>query len=114
MADGGYQGNRQVIMPDRRPRDGSELPAKQHELNTVRKRVHARVEHVFARMKWWNILRNCAANVTASSTYTRGIALRYNLWLVGPEDANSPAARMAPLPYHYGTAFSKAHTQSAQ
>jgi hypothetical protein len=58
MADGGYQGNQQVIMPYRRPCDGSGLPARQDELNTVRKRVRARVEHVFVHMKWWNILRN--------------------------------------------------------
>lgn len=59
MVDGGYQGNRQVIMPHRQPRDGSELPTWQHDLNTVHKRVRARVERAFAHMKWWNILRNC-------------------------------------------------------
>jgi DDE superfamily endonuclease/Helix-turn-helix of DDE superfamily endonuclease len=59
MADGGYQGNRQVIMPYRRPRNAGELPGWQVELNTVHKRVRARVEHTFAQMKWWNILRNC-------------------------------------------------------
>ncbi|MQY09242.1 hypothetical protein ACRB68_73570 [Actinomadura sp. RB68] len=37
MADGGYQGNQQVIMPYRRPRDGGELPAWQHDLNTIHK-----------------------------------------------------------------------------
>ncbi|WP_160574032.1 transposase family protein [Actinomadura physcomitrii] len=56
MAYGGYRGNRQVIMPYRRPRDSGELPAWQDQLNTVHKRVRARVEHVFARMKWWNTL----------------------------------------------------------
>ena len=59
VADGGYQENRQVIMPYRRPRDGSEPPAWQHDLNTVLKRVRAHIEHAFAHMKWWNILRNC-------------------------------------------------------
>lgn len=59
MADGGYQGNPRVIMPYRKPRNGGELLAWQVELNTVHKRVRARVEHAFAQMKWWNILRNC-------------------------------------------------------
>ncbi|MEU9869425.1 transposase family protein [Actinomadura sp. NPDC048021] len=59
IADSGYQGNRQVIMPYRRPRDGSKLPAWQHQLNIVHKRVRARLQHTFAHMTWWNILRNC-------------------------------------------------------
>ena len=57
MADGGYQGNREVITPYRKPGDGSELPAWKEELNTVHKRVRARVEHALAHMKSWNILR---------------------------------------------------------
>ncbi|NVI86568.1 transposase [Actinomadura sp. BRA 177] len=79
MADGGYQGNRQVIMPYRRPRDGGELAAWQHELNTVHKRVRARVEHAFAHMKWWNILRNCRRKRDGVHHATRGIALMHNL-----------------------------------
>lgn len=65
MADGGHQGNRQVITPYRRPSDGSGLPAWQHELNTVHKRVHAHIEYAFAHM------RSCAtaaADATASTT----------------------------------------------
>ncbi|QUH04196.1 transposase [Saccharopolyspora erythraea] len=59
MADGGYQGNREVIMPYRKPTDGSELPEWKDELNSVHKRVRACVEHALAHMKSWNILRNC-------------------------------------------------------
>ena len=79
MADGGYQGNRHVIMPYRRPRDGSELPAWQHELNTVHKRVRARVEHVCAHMKWRNILRNCRRKRDCVQHAAHGIALMHNL-----------------------------------
>ncbi|WP_435829142.1 hypothetical protein [Saccharopolyspora shandongensis] len=49
MADGGYQNNPSVIMPCRKPTDGSELPDWKEELNTVHKRV--RVEHALAHMK---------------------------------------------------------------
>ncbi|GAA2621313.1 hypothetical protein GCM10010411_66500 [Actinomadura fulvescens] len=45
-------------MPCRRGRDGGELLAWQDEVNTVPKKVHATIEHAFARLKWWNILRN--------------------------------------------------------
>jgi hypothetical protein len=48
MADGGYQGNPEVIMPYRKPADGSELPAWKTDLNTVHKRIRARVEHALA------------------------------------------------------------------
>lgn len=83
MADGGYQGNQQVIMPYRRPRDGSGLPTWQDELNTVRKRVRARVEHVFVHMKWWNILRNRRRKRDGVQYATRGIALMPNLAITG-------------------------------
>lgn len=41
MADGGYRGNPEVIMPYRKPGKGRALPAWQEELNTVHKRVRA-------------------------------------------------------------------------
>ncbi|MEU6038976.1 transposase family protein, partial [Actinomadura sp. NPDC047616] len=83
MADGGYQGNRQVIMPYRRPRDGGELPAWQEELNAVHRSVRARVEHAFAQMKLWNILRNCRRKRGGVYHATRGIALLRNLAMAG-------------------------------
>lgn len=44
-ADGGYLGNREVIMPYRKPGKGRTLPDWREDLNTVHKRVRARVEH---------------------------------------------------------------------
>lgn len=83
MGDGGYQGNPQVIMPYRRPRDGGALLAWQVELNAVHKRVRARVEHAFAQMKFWNILRNCRRKRDGVLHATRGIAVMRNLTLAG-------------------------------
>lgn len=57
IADGGYPGTGLVI-PHCRPADG-ELCDWKHEHNRSRKQVRARVEHVFARMKTWKILRDC-------------------------------------------------------
>ena len=80
MADGGYQGNSEVIMPYRKPRDGEPpLPQWKDDLNTVHKRVRARVEHAFAHMKSWNILRNCHRKRDGVWHATRGIALMRNL-----------------------------------
>jgi Transposase DDE domain/Helix-turn-helix of DDE superfamily endonuclease len=79
MADGGYQGNPGVIMPYRKPRDGSVLPEWKQQLNTVHKRVRARIEHAFAHMKSWSILRNCRRKRDGVYHATRGIALMRNL-----------------------------------
>ncbi|WP_435876307.1 transposase [Saccharopolyspora shandongensis] len=79
MADGGYQGNREVIMPYRKSGDGSELPAWKEELNSVHKRVRARVEHALAHMKSWNILRNCRRKRDGVWHAARGVALMRNL-----------------------------------
>jgi hypothetical protein len=48
-----------VIIPYRRPRDGTPLPGWQEDLNTGHRRVRARVEHAFAHYKTWKILRDC-------------------------------------------------------
>jgi hypothetical protein len=45
--DGGYRGNPDVIMPYRKPADGSELPEWQEELNAVHRSIRARVEHTW-------------------------------------------------------------------
>lgn len=58
MTDGGYHGNPDVIMPFRKPRDGSELPDWQEGLNAVPRTVRARGEHTLARMTCWKILRD--------------------------------------------------------
>jgi hypothetical protein len=43
----------------RRERGQTELPGWKEEHNRSHRRVRARVEHVFARMKSWRILRGC-------------------------------------------------------
>ena len=46
------QGNHDVIMPYRKPRDGQPpLPRWKQELNTVHRRVRARAEHALAHIK---------------------------------------------------------------
>lgn len=48
-----------LVIPHRRKRGQAELPAWKEEHNKAHKQVRARVEHVFARMKTWKILRDC-------------------------------------------------------
>jgi hypothetical protein len=79
MADGGYLGNPEVIIPYRKPGDGNDLREWQEELNTVHKRVRARVEHTLAHMKSWNILRNCRRKRTGVWYATSGVAQMRNL-----------------------------------
>jgi hypothetical protein len=79
MGDGGYLGNPEVILPYRKPGDGSALPEWREELNTIHKRVRARVEHALAHMKSWNILRNCRRKRLGVWYATLGVALMRNL-----------------------------------
>ncbi|WP_306324368.1 MULTISPECIES: transposase, partial [unclassified Streptomyces] len=58
IADGGYPGTGRV-MPHRRAKGQAELPDWKQQHNRSHKQVRARVEHVFARMKGWKILRDC-------------------------------------------------------
>jgi len=79
-ADGGYQGNPEVIMPYRKPRkDQPPLPQWKEDLNTVHKSVHAPVEHALAHMNSWNILRNCRGKRDGLWHATPGIALMRSL-----------------------------------
>lgn len=66
-------------MPYRKLTDGSELPEWKGELNTVHKRIRARVEHALAHMKSWNVLRNCRRKGDSVWYATRGVALIRNL-----------------------------------
>ena len=79
MADGGYQGNPEVIMPYRAPINGCPLPGWKHDLNTVHKRIRARVEHALAHMKTWNVLRNCRRKRDGVWYATCGVAQMRNL-----------------------------------
>ncbi|MFI9330307.1 transposase [Kitasatospora sp. NPDC052868] len=81
IADGGYPGTGLVI-PHRRPR-GGELTDWQAEHNHDHKRVRARVEHAFARMKTWKILRDCRLRGDGVRHAMHGVARLHNLALTG-------------------------------
>ncbi|MGW2569433.1 transposase [Streptomyces sp. NPDC001537] len=80
IGDGGYRGTGLVI-PHRRERGQSELPAWKEEHNTSHRHVRARVEHAFARMKTWKILRDCRLKGDGVHHAMSGIARLHNLAL---------------------------------
>ncbi|MFD7244651.1 transposase [Streptomyces massasporeus] len=82
IADGGYRGTGLVI-PHRREPGRAELPAWKEEHNTPHRKVRARVEHVFARMKSWKILRDCRLKGDGVHHAMLGIARLHNLALAG-------------------------------
>jgi hypothetical protein len=81
IGDGAYRGPNcaGVIIPHRKPADGSPLPDWKHDHNTSHRQVRARVEHVFARMKNWKILRDCRRRGNGLIHAAQGIALMHNL-----------------------------------
>ncbi|MEU0248328.1 transposase family protein [Streptomyces sp. NPDC006235] len=82
IADGGSRGTGLVI-PHRRERGQAELPAWKEEHNASHRKVRARVEHAFARMKTWKILRDCRLKGDGVHHAMLGIARLHNLALVG-------------------------------
>ena len=80
IADGGYRGTGLVI-PHRRRRQGEDLPAWKEEHNTSHRRVRARIEHTFARMKSWKILRDCRLRSDGVHHPMLGVARLHNLIL---------------------------------
>ncbi|MFD7409940.1 transposase [Streptomyces sp. NPDC059866] len=82
IADGGYPGTGLVI-PHRRERSRTELPDWKEQHNKSHKQVCARVEHVFARMKTWKILRDCRLKGDGVHHAMLGIARMHNLTLAG-------------------------------
>ncbi|MCX5054547.1 MULTISPECIES: transposase [unclassified Streptomyces] len=82
IADGGCRGTGLVI-PHRRERGQDELPAWKEEHNASHRKVRARVEHVFARMKTWKILRDCRLKGDGVHHAMLGIARLHNLVLTG-------------------------------
>ncbi|MFF8410574.1 transposase [Streptomyces omiyaensis] len=80
IADGGYRGTGLVI-PHRRQHGQSELPAWKEEHNASHRQVRARVEHAFARMKTWKILRDCRLKGDGVHYAMSGIARLHNLAL---------------------------------
>ncbi|MFJ9591058.1 transposase [Streptomyces acidicola] len=81
IADGGYPGTG-LVMPHRRRR-GEDLPGWKQAHNKSHKQVRARVEHVFARMKTWKILRDCRLRGDGVHHAMLGIARLHNLNLAG-------------------------------
>ena len=79
IADGGYPGTG-LILPHRKPK-GGELCAWKKEHNKSHKRVRARVEHAFARMKTYKILRDCRLRGDGVHHAMLGIARLHNLML---------------------------------
>ncbi|MFF2519776.1 transposase [Streptomyces sp. NPDC058086] len=82
IADGGYRGTGPVI-PHRRERGQAELPAWKEEHNASHRKVRARVERAFARMKNWKILRDCRLKGDGVHHAMLGIARLHNLALTG-------------------------------
>ncbi|WP_093872117.1 transposase [Streptomyces sp. TLI_105] len=82
VADGGYRGTGLVI-PHRRERGQSKLPAWKEEHNASHRQVRARIEHAFARMKAWKILRDCRLKGDGVRHAMSGIARLHNLSLRG-------------------------------
>jgi hypothetical protein len=81
IADGGYPGTG-LVMPHRR-RNGEELPGWKQAHNKSHKQVRARVEHAFARMKTWKILRDCRLKGDGVHHAMLGIAQMHNLTIAG-------------------------------
>ncbi|MFD7502399.1 transposase [Streptomyces sp. NPDC059850] len=82
IADGGYRGTG-VVIPHRRERDRAELPTWKEEHNTSHRKVRARLEHAFARMKTWKILRDCRLKGDGVHHAMLGIARLHNLTHAG-------------------------------
>ncbi len=82
IADGGYRGTG-LIIPHRREHGQAELPAWKEEHNRSHRKVRARVEHTFARMKAWKILRDCRLKGDGVHHAMLGIARLHNLTLTG-------------------------------
>jgi hypothetical protein len=82
IADGGYRGTGLVI-PHRRAPGQAGLPAWKEEHNRSHRKVRARIEHAFARMKTWKILRDCRLKGDGVHHAVLGIARLHNLTLAG-------------------------------
>jgi hypothetical protein len=83
MADGAYRGNPEVVIPYRKPTDGTALPQWKEDLNAVHRSVRARVEHTLARMKEWKVLRDYRRAAHTLTDTASGIAHLYNIVLTG-------------------------------
>ncbi|GAA3310603.1 hypothetical protein GCM10020295_78140 [Streptomyces cinereospinus] len=82
IADGGYHGTG-LVVPHRREPGQSELPDWKEDHNRSHRKVRARVEHAFARMKTWKILPGCRLKGDGVPHAMLGIARLHNLALAG-------------------------------
>ncbi|MCP9986947.1 transposase [Streptomyces sudanensis] len=82
LADGGYQGTGALIRHRRRAGQ-DRLPQWKEQHNASHRQVRARIEHVFARMKNWKILRDCRLKGDGVHWATSGVARMHNLALTG-------------------------------
>ncbi|WP_325176230.1 transposase family protein [Streptomyces liliifuscus] len=82
IADVGYRGTGPVI-PHRRERGQVELSAWQEAHNASHRKLRAGVEHTFARMKTWKILRDCRLKGAGVHHAMLDIARLHNLTLTG-------------------------------
>ncbi|MFJ4759137.1 transposase family protein [Streptomyces sp. NPDC088763] len=81
LADGACLGTG-LIVPHRR-RAGRPLLRAQEEDNAEHRRVRARVEHTFARMKNWKILRDCRQRGDGLHHAVQAVDTMHNLALTG-------------------------------
>ncbi|GHG27347.1 hypothetical protein GCM10018777_48220 [Streptomyces albogriseolus] len=82
IADSGYRGTGLTI-PHYRRHKNEELPAWKEDHNASHRQVRARIEHTFARMKSWKILRDCRLRGDGVHHAMLGIARLHNLTLTG-------------------------------
>ncbi|MDN3238093.1 transposase [Glycomyces tritici] len=82
IADGGYPGTRAVI-PHRRKSKDEPLVGWKEEHNASHRHVRARIEHTFAKLKVWKVLRDCRLRGEGSAEAMAGIARLHNLTLTG-------------------------------
>lgn len=78
IADGGYQSTG-CIIPHRRRAGQEQLIAWKERHNAAHRKIRARVEHVFASMKHWKILRDCRRRGTGVHYATLAVARMHNL-----------------------------------
>ncbi|GHI86047.1 hypothetical protein Sxan_34110 [Streptomyces xanthophaeus] len=77
IADGAYLGTGLIVPHRRRP--GRPLLRGQEEDNAEHRRVRARVEHTFTRMKNWKILRDCRQKGDGLHHAVQAVAAMHNL-----------------------------------
>jgi 2-polyprenyl-6-methoxyphenol hydroxylase-like FAD-dependent oxidoreductase len=82
-SDGAYRGIPEVIIPFRKPRDGSELPAWKQDYNAGHRKIRARVEHALVRLKTHKILRDYRRAGHTLKVTAAGIAHLHNIALAG-------------------------------